>query len=79
VIFNSIHVLSFGRISFPRVKTKEITNQTNDKEGAKVPFAYFDRNSPDLQIHLFAKDWTQKTDKEAKKFAKLIKSFLLTF
>lgn len=66
----------FGCISFPSVRTKETIGGANKE---RIPFAYFDRNSQELQVHLFSPDWTRKSDKESKKFAKLIKNYILTF
>lgn len=48
-------------------------------ENSTVPFANFKRDSKSVEIHLFGKDWLRKSDKESKKFSKLIKNYLISF
>ncbi|RNA24033.1 WD repeat-containing 60 isoform X2, partial [Brachionus plicatilis] len=56
-----------------------ITYSKASKEESNVPFAYFKRDSKSVEIHLFGKDWIRKSEKEFKKFSKLIKNYLISF
>lgn len=68
---------SFGLITFPNVKFK---GSQNDKSNENyVPFAYFSKDSKEVEIHLLTGDLTNKSEKEIKKFSRLIKNYLITF
>jgi hypothetical protein len=39
----------------------------------------FNLNSKEVDVHLFTADWSQKIEKESKKFAKFLRNLLITF
>ncbi len=74
-IYFEIFKIRFGAIAMPYLKY----NKLNESESRNVPFAVFNSDSKEIEIHLFASEWSKKLDKENKKFNKLIKHILLTF
>ena len=52
---------------------------TGDQEPNQAPFATFNANSKELQVHLFSSQFAKRNDKESRKFSKFIKNVLLTF
>ncbi len=44
-----------------------------------LPFAMFNSDTKELEIHLFSSKWTKKSEKENKKFTRYIKNLLITF
>lgn len=74
--------LSFGgfAVSHHRQKNDLIERSTaGDQEPNQAPFATFNTNSKELQVHLFSSQFAKKNDKESRKFSKFIKNVLLTF
>ena len=62
-------------VSFPKYgKTDDPSSDIKN-----VPFAMFNIESKELEIHLFNADWSRKSEKEAKKFSRFLKNLLLTF
>ena len=74
--FNWFH-LSLGGLSLSFLRHG---SKSDDKsEIAESPFAMFNLEYKEIDIHLFKSEWSKKSEKEFKKFNKFLKNLLITF
>ena len=57
-----------------KVEAKVVANET-----LKTPFAIYNQNVKEVDVHIFTPDFAKTNEKDIKKFNKLIRNYLISF
>jgi hypothetical protein len=60
-------------------KDKKTEAIAGGNEALKTPFAIYNQNTKEVDVHIFTPDFAKSNEKDIKKFNKLIRNYLISF